>query len=135
MFFSTNNIRRNKASDIKRTQLFQCSITILMVTSRLTSGGNIQFRYHGINHNVSMLISLLGTSLGNDIDNSTRSRTTGQTSKDMNINFIFVGQGLHFIVLSFQSRKILIAICSKKNASCTTFLPGSLSHFPQSILH
>ena len=71
MFFSANNIRRNKASDIKRTQLFQCSITILMVASGLTSGRNIQFRHHGINHNVSMLISLLCTGLSNNINNST----------------------------------------------------------------
>ena len=135
LLFPTNNVRRNKTSDIQRTQLFQCSITILMVASGLTSGRNIQFRHHGINHNVSMLISLLCTGLSNNINNSTWSRTTGQTSKNMNINLIFVGQRLHFIVLPLQSRKILVAICSKKNTSRTTFLSGSLPHFPQRILH
>ena len=71
LLFPTNNVRRNKTSDIQRTQLFQCSITILMVASGLTSGRNIQFRHHGINHNVSMLISLLCTGLSNNINNST----------------------------------------------------------------
>ena len=82
-----------------------------------------------------MFVRLLRTCLCNHIDNSSRSGTTCQTGKDMNINLIFVGNGLYLIVLSLQSRKILIAISSKKDTACTTLLSRSLSNLTQRILH